>query len=163
MESVITLITRLLISPLSKSNQLQAATTLYGICKGYSLSNIQALIKQSALETGYWNDYKFQQHNNAFGMLEPSWSPYTTGSVGTEGQGIYENVVHCVLDRLTWDKRNGINPRSRTYLTDVQQAGYNGSSSYPAHIQAFEPQMLGYWYALALLPTALTGILYLIR
>ena len=163
MENVIIQLVRVLVSPLNKSQRLAASVTLFGLCKGYSLTNVRRLIKQSALETGYWNDYKFLEHNNPFGMLQPSWSQYATGAVGTEGQGVYGNIHQAVIDRYTWDKRNGINPRSKTYLEDVQKAGYNASASYATHVDAFTPDFSGYWFALVLLPTSFVGALYFLR
>lgn len=163
MESVTILIVRVLVAPLVKAQRLTASITLFGLCKGYSLKNIRLLIKQSALETGYWSDYKFNDHNNPWGMMNPSWSTYTTGSVGIESQGVYPTIHHAVLDRLTWDKRNNVSPRGDYYLENVQAAGYNSNPNYAENCKAFTPEMSGYYYALVLLPTSFVGAVYLIR
>lgn len=110
------------------------ATLIIGLSKGYSWSNLVLLIKQSALETGYWESNFMVNFNNPFGMHFPTIRPTTaTGSVSGDGGQVstYDNIYDGVLDRFMWDDYNNIQGDSQTYLSDIQDYGYNPSADYP--------------------------------
>lgn len=145
---------------LGKRAELVASVTINAVARGYSLANVFNLIRQSNNETGNGNDYKFTVHNNAWGMMRPSWSTRAIGSIGTEGQAIYKNVNDGTLDRLDWDRRNGITGREVEYLAMVQDKGYNPNPMYPVHVGNFDPLRASVIRVLVALPLAFVVVLY---
>lgn len=148
---------------LGKRGELVLSVVLNGLGRGYTLSNVLNLVRQSNNETANGYDYKFQTHSNAFGMRLPSWSTRAIGSVGIEGQAIYRNVNDAVLDRLDWDKRNGLNGREREYLTQVQIKGYNPSPLYPSIVEGFSDLRGSVIRCVVALPVAAYLFVYLTK
>ena len=146
-----------------KAQTQVASIVMLGLVKGYTWENIKRLIQQFNCETGNGTDYKFLEHNNGWGMMEPSWSTYTIGSVGVEGQGIYPNIFAATLDRFKWDKRNGIGGHEIDYMAKVQQAGYNPSSNYPAVVANYEDHGNQALTIALAIPTLIIGTLYIIK
>lgn len=155
------LLGRLTALPTKIGTQVSSIVIL-GLLKGYSWENIKRLIQQFNCESGNGLDYKFLDHNNGWGMMVPSWSPYATGSVGIEGQAVYPNVFAATLDRFTWDKRNGIRGTEIDYMSKVQQAGYNGSSTYPQTVAMYQSYRNQAFLVALATPALLIGIIYLI-
>ena len=146
-----------------RTAELVASVTVNGLLRGYSLSNVYNLIRQFNNETGNGQDYKFVTHCNAFGMRLPSWSTRAVGSIGLEGQAIYKTVNDSVLDRLDWDKRNGITGREVEYLAKVQDAGYNPNPLYPVVVGAYNSLSAHVIRVIAALPLAAIMVIYYLR
>lgn len=147
----------------SRTAELVASVTVNGLLRGYSLSNVYNLIRQFNNETGNGQDYKFTQHCNPFGMQRPTWSVRAIGSVGLEGQAIYKTVNDAVLDRLDWDKRNGITGKEVEYLAKVQDAGYNPNPLYPVVVGAYDSLSSHVVRVITALPVAAILVVYLLR
>lgn len=145
---------------LNRKVGIQVATiTFLGISRGYAWRNILNLVKQFNCETGNGADYKFQQHNNGWGMMLPSWSVRAVGSVGIEGQAKYPTILDATLDRFDWDARRGITGREQNYLAVVQGKGYNPSTNYPSVVSGYNPlESSVFWTAISY-PVAIVGAL----
>jgi hypothetical protein len=140
-----------------------AVNALYGITYNYSWSNILRLNKQFNCETGNGTDYKFLEHNNAWGMMVPSWSEYQQGAIGTEGQAIYRNLSEATYDRFHWDSRNGITGREENYLQAVQALGYNPSEMYSELVEGYENGSYSTVLVLAGIPAIIIGTLFIFK
>jgi hypothetical protein len=152
----------LLPGPIPAKNRECVANIVYQAgAAGYSMRNIKELIQQFNNETANGKDYKFNDHNACFGMIVPSWSENALGPIGGEGTARYPSVSACVEDRLIWDKRQGINGKSQTYLEDVQRRNYNASTSYPTTVRKYSDESSTVTTSLIVLPAIALGVGYI--
>jgi hypothetical protein len=152
----------LLPGPIPAKNRECVANIVYQAgAAGYSMKNIKELVQQFNNETANGNDYKFKDGNSCFGMNVPSWSENAQGSIGTVGTARYGSIAACVEDRLIWDQRRGINPKSETYLEDVQRANYNPSPNYPTVVRKYNDESSSVTTSLVVLPAVALGVGYI--
>lgn len=139
------------------------ATVLIGLKRGYSWRNILLLLKQSALETGYWTSNFMVNYSNPFGMHFPNVRPTTAqGSVAGDGGSVatYVDDYDGVLDRFMWDDYNSINGSSDTYLDDIQSKSYNPDPNYPNVVNSIPDN--NYALSTVILLVVLVAFVYII-
>ena len=139
------------------------ATVLIGLKRGYSWNNILLLLKQSALETGYWQSNFMVNHSNPFGMHYPNVRPTTAqGSVQGDGGYVatYSDDYDGVLDRFLWDEYNSINGKSKTYLDDIQNKSYNPDPDYPNKVLSIPDN--NYALSTVILVVVIVAFIYLL-
>lgn len=115
------------------------AVLIYGLSRGYSLSNLRWIVSQSALETGYWSNLGTSQDNNVFGMSCVATRKTTQIACRSinevETSGVYRSISSCVLDRFYWDNYWGLDShkRSENYPAMVAER-YHASSAYGSSV-----------------------------
>ena len=117
------------------------AIYLQGLWRGYSFASLAWMVKQSAHETGFWQNKGTVQDLNVWGMSRVQ--SRTTTQIGwrrineTETSGIYTSIWSSVRDRFMWDADSGINGRgdAETYA-DVVSALYHTSGNYARSVDA---------------------------
>lgn len=141
-----------------KNREAVACIWMYGFLNGYSLTNIQNLIRQFNNEMNYGKFWKFLQHNATFGMNVPSWSTYAKPIPNGGATAGYDTIAQSVADRINWDRRRGISPTSDSYLMDAHNAHYNSSPQYASVVSQYSAETTTLAVQIGLLPAIVLGI-----
>lgn len=142
-----------------QNREAVACIWLFGFIRGYSLRNIQNLIRQFNNEMNYGKFWKFIEHNATFGMNVPSWSNYAKPIPNGGATAGYASIAESVFDRLDWDRRRGISGTVDNYLVAVQAAAYNMSTAYPEVVAKYSAEPTTLAVQIGLLPAVVLGVL----
>lgn len=143
-----------------KNREVIALIWLMGSQRGYSWANIQNLVRQFNNEVTYGRFWKFLEHNCIFGMNVPTWSETAYLIPNGAPTAGYPSLLDCVSDRLDWDSRRGVNPKSDTYLEDIEGKGYNPSEEYAEVVARYESHHATILTQVVVIPALLLGVLY---
>lgn len=125
----------------SDQSELVASVVVLGTLKGYSMQNLNQLIKQSYLESNDCKDWKVDAFKNPWGMSRVDVRP--TNQVGsydlTDGNtfGIYRSITDATRDRFAWDVYWGYdeNRQKPDYLRSIAKR-YIPSTQYEGYVSA---------------------------
>lgn len=140
--------------------EVTAWVLVEGIRRGYSFANIAWIVKQSAHETGFWENLGTRIDNNVFGMSCVSKRENTqTGCRAineTEDSGVYPSIRACVVDRFMWDDYWSVVrfKRSADYA-DAVSSIYHSSATYGGKVSRVVVRRLGVTIAALLIAVPL--------
>jgi hypothetical protein len=114
----------------SKSSLLAFYVNFYGFLLGYSEGIRDALVIQSALETGWFSNQRFVTYNNPFGM-RVARTRYSFAAGEFTAHAYYNSISAGVCDRFAYDFHWNTDTTSVTaYVADLVKNGYAEATGY---------------------------------
>jgi len=100
---------------------------LLAVIKYFKIAHPEIVYKQAMLESGNLNSWLCRQHNNLFGMYQPSWRETASSGRQKHGYASFSHWTKSVEDYKLWQN---LKQSETNYMNYLEKRGYSENEKY---------------------------------